>query len=170
MRLRRVALACSVWMPILLAVSVQTTRAWGAECNIEVGGDLLKQEVARVPRLVDPRCYVRSSTSGIGLTIVDGRYIENTLQISGDVEVFTRIEVDIPAGCSKGRLGPLSRTVASTLRIATTVLHEVGRVEHTDRKVEAHVVCGPLSTIVAIESSSLVRLVASFRAGGIGVR
>lgn len=154
---------------VFVAVGACPARALAAECTLELDGEVLREEVAGVRRLVDPRCFVRSSTTAIGVTLVDGRYIEEILKISGDVRVFTRMYVRLPAGCPKGR-SPLLRTLPTTLEITTTILHEVGRVERVEKKVDVHLICGPASTSIAVSAGNLVRFVVRYQAGGLGVR
>jgi hypothetical protein len=147
-----------------------SSRSFAADCDLEIDGDLLRQEVARVRRLVDPRCFVRSSTSAIGIGIVDGRYVEERLELDVPSIVHTTVELNVPAVCPRNRSTLFARSIPSRLRIATTINHEVGRVERTEKKVEAILICGPNATTIAVGAGNLIRLIVTYPPGGIGVR
>jgi len=145
-----------------------SSQALAAECSVEADGEIFQQSIAGVSRLDSPRCLVRSSSSGIDLTIVDGRLLEAMLEIGPPVHVATTIKLDIPIGCPKNWRGSLLRTTQATLEVSTSVNHAVGRVERSQQRTDVHLICGPRATYIAASAGRLIRFVARFSTAAVG--
>jgi hypothetical protein len=78
---RTAAQVGAIFLAPLAVLLFHANSVYASSCVIEIDGELLRLEIAGVRQLVDPACFVRSSSSATAITIVDGRYLRRLLEI-----------------------------------------------------------------------------------------
>lgn len=148
-------------------IIIYPAGALAAECTIEIEGRLVQPQQPQhgkgpVP-LVDPRCFVRSSSTATILTIVDARLIEESLGIGAPVLEHTQVRARIPATCSNRGKANLVRDFRTALEITTIRrASSKGLVDSDELQATVSLICGPRSSRIAIQATDYARLVATY--------
>ncbi len=143
---------------------VHPANALAAECTAEIEGRILQAQRTKgaVP-LVDPRCFVRSSSAATVLTLVDGRSLEESAGIGPPVLEHSMVRVRIPATCANKSKAPLVRDFRAMVEI-TTIRRASSRglVDQEELEATAVLICGPRATRVAVQAMDIARLVVTY--------
>lgn len=151
-------------LAILLAAALPPFRSSAASCVLTGDGEVLRVATPTRPRLEDPLCFIKTSTSSLDVTIFDGRYVESRIGLIESLNEHTRVEIRIPATCDGHRSKENTRAMRSQAQLVVVKRHALGSIERTPIDVDTRLTCTPSATKVALTSDKLFQFVATARA------